>query len=145
MKSISVNNMDSITIGLLFVAIIGWGFWGFFQKIGVSKVGAEVCILLTASIELLVVISYLASIQKLHVPRSWSLTYPILAGTSVAIGTIAFLTALEKIPVSIARPMTGLSILATVLLGLVFLHEMLTIKHYLGIGMAIAAIVILSS
>jgi len=62
MKSISVNNMDSIIIGLLFVAIIDWGFWGFFQKIGVSKVGAEVCILLTASTELLVVISYLASI-----------------------------------------------------------------------------------
>ena len=137
--------MDSITIGLIFIAIIGWGFWGFFQKIGVSKIGAEVCILLTASIELIVVIGYLASIQKLHIPRSWSLTYPILAGTSVAIGTIAFLTALEKIPVSIARPMTGLSILVTVLLGVAFLHETLTVKHYLGIGMAIASIILLSS
>ena len=137
--------MDSITIGLIFVAIIGWGFWGFFQKLGVSKIGAEACLLLTASMELLVVLSYLASIQKLHIPRSWSLTYPILAGTSVAIGTIAFITSLEKIPVTVARPMTGLSILVTVLLGLVFIHEMLTVKHYLGIGLAIASIFLLSS
>ena len=107
--------------------------------------GAEVCTLLTASMELLIVIIYLASIQKLHIPRSWSLVYPILAGTSVGIGTIAFLTVLEKIPVSIARPLSGLSILITVFLGIVFLHEMLAVKHYLGIGLAIAAIFLLSS
>ena len=137
--------MDSASVGLLLVTIIGWGLWGFFQKIGVSKMGAEVCIFVTASMELLIVIIYLASIQKLHIPRSWSLVYPMLAGISVGIGTIAFLTVLEKIPISIARPLTGLSILITVFLGIVFLHEMLAVKHYLGIGLAIAAIFLLSS
>ena len=137
--------MNFIILGLLLISIIGWGLWGFFQKIGVSKMGAEVCIFLTASMELLIVIIYLASIQKLHIPRSWSLVYPILAGTSVGIGTIAFLTVLEKIPVSIARPLSGLSILITVFLGIVFLHEMLAVKHYLGIGLAIVAIFLLSS
>ncbi len=137
--------MDSTILGLLFITILGWGIWGFFQKIGVSKIGAEICLLLTASVELIVVISYLTSIQKLHIPKSWSLIYPILAGASVAVGTIAFLTVLERIPISIARPMTGLSVLVTVILGLIFLHETVTTKHYLGIGMAIAAIILLSS
>ena len=137
--------MEIATVGLLLVTIIGWGIWGFVQKVGISKIGVEICILLNSSTFFLVVLSYLALFQKIHIPRSGSVIYPIVGGVSAAISSIAFFTALEKTPVSIARPMTGLSILVTVLLGVAFLHEMLTVKHYLGIGMAIASIILLSS
>ena len=137
--------MDASTLGLLLVTIIGWGLWGFFQKIGVSKIGAESCLLLNFSTVLLIVISYLALIQKLQIPRSEFVIYPIIGGLSAATGTIAFFTALEKTLVSIARPIADLCVFVTALLGFFLLGETLTIKQYVGVGMAIVAIILLAS
>lgn len=137
--------MEIATVGLLLVTIIGWGIWGFFQKIGISKIGAEICLLFNFSTVFLVVLSYLALFQRIHIPRSGSVIYPIVGGFSAAIGSIAFFTALEKTPVSIARPMAGLCVLITALLGLLFLGETLTVRQYIGIGVAIAAIILLSA
>jgi drug/metabolite transporter (DMT)-like permease len=52
--------------------------------------------------------------------------------------------ALEKIPVSVARPMADLCVFVTALLGLFLLGETLTITQYVGIGLAIVAIMLLS-
>jgi len=136
--------MEITTVGLLLVTIIGWGIWGFVQKVGISKIGVEICLLLNSSTFFLVVLSYLALFQKIHIPRSGSVIYPIVGGVSAAISSIAFFTALEKTPVSIARPLAGLSVLITALLGLLFLGETLTVRQYIGIGVAIAAIILLS-
>lgn len=139
-----MRTVDLMTVGLLLVTIIGWGLWGFFQKIGVAKVGTASSLLLNFSTTFLVVVSYLILIQKLHIPRSGPVIYPILGGASAAIGSIAFFIALEKTPVSVARPMAGLAVLVTALLGLLLLGESLTLKQYIGVGLAIVAIILLS-
>lgn len=137
--------MDFATLGLLLVTIVGWGLWGFFQKVGVSEIGVESCLLLNYSTVFLMAISYLALIQKLHIPRSGSVIYPILGGISVTIGSIAFFTVIEKIPIGIARSIAGLAVLITALLGVLLLGETLSIKHHIGIVLAVAAMILLSS
>ena len=136
--------MDFATLGLLIVTIIGWGVWGYLQKIGISRIGAESSLLLNSSTTLSVVIAYLALTRRLQIPRSGSVIYPILGGASAAIGTIAFFTALRTTPVSIARPIAGLFVLVTAFLGFFFLGEALTLRQYAGVGLAMVAIILLS-
>lgn len=130
---------------LLFITIIGWGLWGFFQKIGVSRIGAESSLLLNFLSTLAVVVIYLIVTQRLQLPRSASVVYPIVGGVSAAIGTIAFFIALKTTPVSIARSIAGLCVLVTALLGTLSLGESLSLRQYAGIGLAISAILLLSS
>ena len=136
--------MENATIGLLFVTIIGWGLWGLLQKMGISKIGAEYSLLLNYSACLLVIIGYLVLIQKLHIPRTSSVVYPILGGIAASVGTLTFFMALEKIPVSIARPLAGLAVLLTALLGILLLDERLTARQYIGVALALASIILLS-
>lgn len=137
--------MDFATISLLLITIVGWGLWGFLQKVGVLRMGVESCLFLNYSTVFLVILSYLAFTHKFQVSISESAIYPIIGGVSTAIGSIAFFTLLERVPVSLVRPIAGLSVLITALLGLLLLGEALTIKQYVGVGLAIAAIILLSS
>jgi uncharacterized membrane protein len=128
----------------LIITIVGWGLWTFFQKIGVPKVGAESYLLVDISIHLVIAMAYLTLTNKLQVPRSISVIYPIIGGASGVIGTIAFLTIVKDTPISIARSLSGLSILVTVLLGVFVLGETLTLKQYAGVSLAIISIFLLS-
>jgi len=136
--------MDS-AIGLLSITIIGYGLWGFFQKIGVSRIGTESSQLLGSATNLLVVISYLALNHKLQIPRSRSVIYPIVGGASAAVGSIFFFNALKTTPVSIARPISALGVLITAFLGVFLLGETLTLRQIAGVGLAITSILLLSS
>ena len=136
--------MDLSTVALLFASIFFWGIWGIFHKIGVSKLGAETSLLVnyfSASISALTILSLT---RKLQINKGVGLIYPLVAGASVTLGTFAFLITLEKTSVSIARSLAGLSVLVTVILGVVFLGENLNFKQYIGIGFAILAIILLS-
>lgn len=136
--------MDLSTLALFLTSIVFWGLWGVFHKIGVSKLGAETSLLvnyITASISALTILSLT---RRLHINMGVGLIYPIAAGASISVGTFAFLITLEKTSVSIARSLAGLSVLVTVILGVVFLGETLSIKQYIGIGFAIMAIILLS-
>ena len=137
--------MDFLTVGLLLITIVFWGFWGFFQKIGVSKIGTNSSLFLGYFTEFTFVLSYLILISSFQIPTNSSVIYPIMGGAAGTIGTIAFFMTLEKTPVSVARPMAGLCSIVTVLLSLFFLGETLTILQYIGVGLAIAAIMLLSS
>jgi transporter family protein len=136
--------LDLTTIALLIISIIGWGFWGFFQKIGVSKIGAEGSLFLHFITATITVIIFLYITQRLQLPNRGGAIYPILGGFCVAIGSFTFLTAIEKTPISIARPFASLNVILNVILGVIFLSENLTIKQYLGIILAFLAAILLS-
>ena len=136
--------MDS-EIGLLIITIIGWGLWGFFQKIGISRLGADSCLLLNGFTVISVIVVYLAFTNRLQIMRSRSVIYPILGGVSAAVGSIAFFAALKTTPVSIARSIAGLCVIITAFLGVFLLGETLTLKQIVGIGFAIASIILISS
>ncbi|MFQ6075912.1 MAG: EamA family transporter [Candidatus Bathyarchaeia archaeon] len=136
--------VESTTLALLFVTILGWGLWGFLQKIGVSEVGRDASLLFCYSSMFLTILGYLALTQGIKPSYRKPVVYPVLGGMASAIGTITFFTALERVPVSVARPIAGLCILVTAALGFLLLGERLMLRQYVGIGLAIAALVLLS-
>ena len=72
------------------------------------------------------------------------LWYAILIGVPMAIGVLTLYIAIGKGPVSVVMPVYGLNAMVTALLGILILHEPITIKKGFGIVLAVIAIVLLS-
>lgn len=70
--------------------------------------------------------------------------YAILIGIPMAIGILTLYMAIAKGPVSVVMPIYGLNAMVTVLLGIIILHEPVTVPKIAGLVLAVAAIVLLS-
>lgn len=125
--------------------IIFWGIWGFLYKLGISKLGLGKALLwssITYGLTNLIIISFL-----LHrgISFSGSGSWHIVAGSLFAtIGSLLFLFALQKYPVSIVLPLTALYPAVSVVLGILILREELKPANVVGILLAIAAGYLLS-
>ncbi|MFH1774297.1 MAG: DMT family transporter [Methanobacteriota archaeon] len=131
------------TLGL--VIIIFWGIWGFLYKLGISKIGLGRALLwssMTYGLTNLIIISFL-----LHrgISLSGSGSWLIVAGSIFATaGSLLFLFALQKYPVSIVLPLTALYPAVSVVLGILILREELKPLSAVGILLAIVAGYLLS-
>jgi uncharacterized membrane protein len=68
----------------------------------------------------------------------------LVTGVCVALGNLFLYQALRTLPASIAYPLTGLYVLVTVLLAIFFLKERMTLNHWIGVVLAVAAAYFLS-
>ena len=68
----------------------------------------------------------------------------VVAGSCVALGNLFLYKSLDTIPVSIAYPLSGLYILITVTLAIVFLKEQIMINHCIGVICSVLAVFFLS-
>ena len=139
--------MEWIIILLVAATIICWGVWGFFYKIGVEKVGvwSTVFISSIAFVIMDLVIICILYLQNVHVAFDSPATYFIIAGAvSGLAGGILWYFLLERVPVSIAVPLTAIYPAVTVLLGILVLSEEIKVTHAAGILFAIAAGILLS-
>lgn len=64
-----------------------------------------------------------------------------IAGVFLAIGILAYYTALETGPVSLVVPIYGLFIVGSSVIGILFFNEAVTLTRAAGIGCAVLAIV----
>lgn len=71
--------------------------------------------------------------------------YSILAGIAMGLGVILYYIALNQFELSIAKPLVSLNVLVTVSLSIVILKERITWMKVIGILLAIAALVLLST
>lgn len=126
------------------LALIFWGLWGVFSKVAASHLPSWAIFL----VELLVygvVGGFIWGL--LRTPVTWSL--PGL-GAAVAAGLCGgwalffFLKALSSGPAAVVVPLTSLYPVITVVLGVTFLQESLSLRHLAGIVLAAAAVWLLS-
>lgn len=71
--------------------------------------------------------------------------YVVLAGVFLAISILSFFHSLSLGPVSVIVPIFGLFLVTSSLVGVFFLDESFSGRQLLGIGLAIASIVVLST
>jgi len=100
---------------------------------------------LVGFLALALIVGLLISTNKLEINFSPGFIYPLLAGLVMVAGTLAYLTALQRAPLSIVSPLAALNLVVIVILAVIFLHEQLKITHIVGIGFALTAIFLLSS
>ncbi len=135
--------------GWLFLAlnILGYGLWGFVAKISQNK-GASSPVLSTLTTIGMVIVTLLIFVPQLNVSQlglDKSYLLPgIAAGVFVGLGNLFLYKSLETLPFSIAYPASGLYVLLTVVLAILFLKEQLTVSRCIGIACSILAVFFLS-
>ncbi len=127
------------------LTLLVWGVWGFEAKLLVDRASpyaAQVLFTFGLVIPLAVV---MLSKRRFAGGRRWpGLGYAFLTGLLGGGGNVAFYVALQGGSASTVVPLTSLSPLVTVLVGVVFLKERMNRRQYAGLALALAAIYLLS-
>lgn len=119
-----------------------WGIWGFITKILTRNTAAATIALWSTIASIIPILIY----TLLTGTMRWVKTAPIalLSGLAAGLATIFFYIAIKKGPASVVIPLTGMYIILPSFLSYVILKEPLNLKHLIGLGFAILAILFLT-
>jgi transporter family protein len=122
-----------------------WGLWGFDSKLLVDRASPYTGQLLFTAGLAATALLVLSSHKRFAGPRpARGLFFAVLTGLLGGLGNLAFFAALERGQASTVVPLTSLSPLVTVFVGVVVLKEKMRWSQYAGAGVALAAIYLLS-
>lgn len=125
--------------------IIFWGFWGFFSKIAVSKIGFHAG--LYYSVTLFAFIATYLFFTKQLFPLNFGsqgILFALIAGISGGTATIFLYALLGKNPAGLVVAITALYPIVTLILSMVFLKETLTLPQTVGFALALVALVLMN-
>ncbi len=136
--------MPAWLVYTLLTAVL-WGVWGFESKLLVNRTSPYTGQVLFTLGLLLPAGAVLFSPRRFAgKQRGRGLFFAVVTGLLGGIGNIAFFMALAKGNASVIVPLTSLSPLVTVLVGVLVLKEKVRRFQYAGLGLALAAIYLLS-
>jgi len=127
------------------IALLLWGLWGLFPKIASNYIGPKSVLIYEAIGAAFLTIIVLFSVGFKPEVHTKGITFGILGGFAGAVGGLFFLYAISRGKASIVVPITALYPLVTILLAFIILKEPITLKQGIGIALALAAMVLLSS
>lgn len=130
---------------LTLAAMFLWGFWGFFSKLATSFIRDVDAAVYQAigTITVTLIAAFFVRFQPKG--SSHGILFAVLSGASAALATFFFFAAITRGRSAVVVSMTALYPLVTLALSVIFLHEVVTLKQLLGVGLALGAIVLLSS
>ena len=134
---------DTKAVLSIISAALMWGLGGFLSKLGVSSVGPWNAALIRSLVFLPLVQFYVLSREDFEVKLKKVSMYPIAAGLIMGLGIIFVRLSLSFYELSTIKPLQRLSILITVVIGVVILKEKFSIIKGLGIGFALLAFFLL--
>jgi transporter family protein len=131
-------------LGFSLLALTLWGVWGFLGKVATQNLPAPAVYLLTISGHLVVVAFVL--VEGLG-PVAWQpggVVAAVGSGLAMAVALLFFCEALARGPALVVVPLTALYPAVTVILSWLFLREALTLRHLVGLALALTAVWLLS-
>ena len=135
--------MNYVTLAL--ITMVGLGIHYFLAKLISPHISSPVIALLGGAIFFPLVFAYIYFTKTPIMPeQKVYIGYAILIGIPMAIAILTLYLAIAKGPVSVVMPIYGLNAMVTALLGIVILHEPVTIPKVAGLVLAVVAIVLLS-
>jgi len=135
--------MNYVTLAL--ITMVGLGIHYFLAKLISPHISSPVIALLGGAIFFPLVFAYIYFTKTPIMPeQKVYIGYAILIGIPMAIAILTLYLAIAKGPVSVVMPIYGLNAMVTALLGIVILHEPVTIPKIAGLVLAVVAIVLLS-
>ncbi len=127
------------------LTVLLWGVWGFESKLLVDRASPyESQILFTFGLLVPLVVVLFSKHRFAGAQRGRGTFYAVLTGLLGGGGNLAFYAALTGGSASTVVPLTSLSPLVTVLVGVTFLKERISARQYLGLVLALVAIYLLS-
>jgi transporter family protein len=128
------------------LCMVAWGFSRLFPKLATNHIDPKSALTFEVLGEVIVVAVILLgfgfSRPELHLKGS---SFALLAGVFGGLGVYWYLVAADRGNVSQLVGVTALYPVITVLLGVLLLNEPLTAKQMLGVGLAVVAVVLVSS
>ena len=131
-------------LGFSFLALILWGVWSFLGKVATQSLPAAAVYLLTISGHLVVVAFILVEGLGPVAWQPWAVAAALGSGLAMAVALVFFFKALSHGPALVVVPLTALYPAVTVILAWLFLKEALTLRHLVGLALALAAVWLLS-
>jgi transporter family protein len=127
------------------ITVLFWGVWGFESKLLVDRTSPYTGqVLFTAGLVVPVIFVLMSPKRFAGRRRKLGFFLAFLTGLLGGLGNVGFFVALAKGNASVIVPLTSLSPLVTVLVGVLVLKERLRRVQYIGIAMALVAIYLLS-
>ncbi len=125
--------------------IIFWGLFGFIPKITTRYISPTSAIVYGAfaGIPVALIILAIMRFQLDTEPRGVILAG--ITGVLGMLGALGYLVAVSRGPVSLISPITALYPAVTILLAMVFLGETLVLRQWVGVGMALAAVLLIAA
>jgi transporter family protein len=127
------------------LTLLAWGLWAFLPKLATRYLDPKSVIVYQVLGGVLVGLVVLMSLKfqvQFNIP---GFTLGLAIGILGFFGAFMYLVAVSKGPLSLVAPITALYPIFAILLGLIFLHETITIKQAAGIGLSLVAIYLISS
>jgi len=135
--------MNYVTLAL--ITMVGLGIHYFLAKLISPHISSPVIALLGGAIFFPLVFAYIYFTKTPIMPeQKVYIGYAILIGIPMAIAILTLYLAIAKGPVSVVMPIYGLNAMVTVILGIIVLHEPVTVPKVAGLVLAVVAIILLS-
>ncbi|MBN1873602.1 MAG: EamA family transporter [Anaerolineae bacterium] len=127
------------------VTIVCYGLWGFFPKLAANQLDPKNVVIYQSigAVLMTLALPFLPGFKWQGYEKTS--IFALLTGIIGVIGNLFFVAALSKGKASIITPLTALYPVITLLLAVIFLQETLTIRHGVGIGLAIIAALLLGA
>ena len=137
--------MENLWLLFTLATMLLWGLWGFFSKMATLSL-RDVDAAIYQAIGYVLVMGVAIFVVRFQAGgKPIGILYAVLSGVSVALATFFFFLAITRGRSVVVVSMTALYPLVTLALSAIFLHEVLTLRQLLGVGLALGAIVLLSS
>ena len=134
--------MDYLILSIIAMAFLGIHF--FLVKLISSHVTGPTVLLLGGLLFIPILVAYIYFTDTHFIPEQIIyLVCAFLIGVLQTIGVLTLYIAIQRGPLSVVMPIFGLNAVITAILGVLVLHEMVSLERVLGIIFAMAAIVLL--
>jgi len=130
---------------LVLITMVLLGVHYFLAKLISPHISSPAIALLGAVVYFPIVFGYIYFTKTPIMPeQKVYVGYAILIGIPMAIAILTLYLAIAKGPVSVVMPIYGLNAMVTVILGIIVLHEPVTVPKVAGLVLAVVAIILLS-
>ena len=127
------------------VTVVFWGVWGFESKLLVDRTSPYTGqLLFTAGLLVPAAFVLLSARRFAGKRKKLGFCFAFITGILGGLGNVAFFVALAKGSASVIVPLTSLSPLVTVLVGVLILKEKMRWFQHIGLLLALVAIYLLS-
>ena len=127
------------------LTLLAWGLWAFLPKLAIKYIDPQSAMVYQALGGVLVGLVVLISLKfqvQFNIP---GFTLSLAIGILGFFGAFMYLVAVSRGPLTLVAPITALYPMFAILLGLIFLHETITIRQTAGIGLSLVAIYLIST
>lgn len=127
-----------------FLSLFSFGLWGLFTKLTVVHIDSRSALIYQTIGVVLIGIVTLSMANFKPATDAKGLMYAILTGAAYGIGCLFYFMAASKGKIVTVVTLTALYPLVTIILAFLLLKEVVTLKQWIGIILAMASILLMS-